>query len=312
MAASSLLANIDTQHEDQIHDCQFDFYGTRLATASSDKSIRIFEVNGDKTTLQHKIQAHESAVWQLSWADPKYGSLLASASFDKRVLLHQEGIDGQWRVVYSFEDNKTSVNCVQFAPPEYGLILACGSSDGQVTVLESKNQTGNDWEVTAKFSALKSGVSSLSWAPPAENGSLFDEPNTVTKKEIRKRLVCSGNNSTIHIYEEEEFGSWKLCKELDGHKDWVRCVAWAPSTGRNKNIIASCDHHGEVRIWTKETGADWEHVILQKYNYPIWDVSWSVTGNLLSVSGGDNNVTVWRQMADGEWACILDQGEQGN
>jgi len=34
MAASSLLANIDTQHEDQIHDCQFDFYGTRLATAS--------------------------------------------------------------------------------------------------------------------------------------------------------------------------------------------------------------------------------------------------------------------------------------
>lgn len=55
-----------------------------------------------------KIQAHESAVWQLSWADPKYGSLLASASFDKRVLLHQEGIDGQWRVVYSFEDNKTS------------------------------------------------------------------------------------------------------------------------------------------------------------------------------------------------------------
>ena len=35
----------------------------------------------------------------------------------------------------------------------------------------------------------------------------------------------------------------------------------------------------------------------------------SVTGNLLSVSGGDNNVTVWRQMADGEWACILDQGQ---
>jgi protein transport protein SEC13 len=96
----------------------------------------------------------------------------------------------------------SSVNCVQFAPPEYGLILACGSSDGQVTVLESKSQTGNDWEVTAKFSALKSGVSSLSWAAPAESGSLFDEPHTVTKKEIRKRLVCSGNNSTIHIYEE--------------------------------------------------------------------------------------------------------------
>ena len=62
---------------------------------------------------------------------------------------------------------------------------------------------GNDWEVTAKFSALKSGVSSLSWAPPAESGSLFDEPYSDEKKKKNvKRLVCSGNNSTIHIYEE--------------------------------------------------------------------------------------------------------------
>ena len=34
VAANSLITTVDTQHEDQIHDCQFDFYGTRLATAS--------------------------------------------------------------------------------------------------------------------------------------------------------------------------------------------------------------------------------------------------------------------------------------
>ena len=32
--ANSLITSVDTTHEDQIHDCQFDFYGTRLATAS--------------------------------------------------------------------------------------------------------------------------------------------------------------------------------------------------------------------------------------------------------------------------------------
>ena len=34
VAANSLITSVDTGHEDQIHDCQFDFYGTRLATAS--------------------------------------------------------------------------------------------------------------------------------------------------------------------------------------------------------------------------------------------------------------------------------------
>ena len=32
----------------------------------------------------------------------------------------------------------------------------------------------------------------------------------------------------------------------------------------------------------------------------------SVTGNVLSVSGGDNNVSLWRQLPDGTWKCISD------
>lgn len=29
-------------------------------------------------------------------------------------------------------------------------------------------------------------------------------------------------------------GDWKAEKELKGHTDWVRSVAWAPSTGLNR------------------------------------------------------------------------------
>ncbi len=43
--------NIETQHEDMVHDAQLDFYGKRLATCSSDRTVKVFDiVNGTPTT----------------------------------------------------------------------------------------------------------------------------------------------------------------------------------------------------------------------------------------------------------------------
>lgn len=53
----------------------------------SDKSIRIFEVNNDKTTYLTSFTTHDGPVWQLSWAHPKFGPILASAGFDKKVKI---------------------------------------------------------------------------------------------------------------------------------------------------------------------------------------------------------------------------------
>ena len=45
-----------------IHDAQMDFYGTRLATCSSDRSIRIFEVKGQTQTPIADLREHEGPV----------------------------------------------------------------------------------------------------------------------------------------------------------------------------------------------------------------------------------------------------------
>ena len=34
----------ESGHKEMIHDAQLDYYGKRLATASSDRTIRIFEI----------------------------------------------------------------------------------------------------------------------------------------------------------------------------------------------------------------------------------------------------------------------------
>jgi WD40 repeat protein len=43
----SLLASFSLKHDDFVHDVQFDFYGRRIATCSSDQSIRIWERTED-------------------------------------------------------------------------------------------------------------------------------------------------------------------------------------------------------------------------------------------------------------------------
>ncbi len=35
-------------------------------------------------------------------------------------------------------------------------------------------------------------------------------------------------------------------------------------------------------------------------------MSWSVSGNMLAVSGGDNKSTLWKENLEGQWVCISD------
>lgn len=89
----------DTGHADTVHDVQLDYYGRKLATASSDRTIKVFDVTGDQLTPLATLHGHDGPVWQVSWSHPKFGNLLASCSFDNRVMIWKEQQDGTWTPV---------------------------------------------------------------------------------------------------------------------------------------------------------------------------------------------------------------------
>ena len=77
-----------------------DYYSRRLATCSSDQTIKIFEIEGEQHRLSDTLRGHEGAVWCVEWAHPKYGNILASCSYDGKILIWREQ-NNQWCVYIS-------------------------------------------------------------------------------------------------------------------------------------------------------------------------------------------------------------------
>ena len=97
----------------------------------------------------------------------------------------------------------------------------------------------------------------------------------------------------------------------NGHSDWVRDVAWSP-TLLSKSYIASASQDKTAKIWTSTNPGDPSSWILSKtleFDAVLWRVSWSLSGNILAVSGGDNKVTLWKENLRGEWELVREVTE---
>ncbi len=112
------------------------------------------------------MNRHEGPVWQVAWAHPKFGNILASCSYDCKVCIWREGSavtgSNKWVKIKEYTGHVASgmhlfclfcflfyrknvlkfiVNSISWAPHEYGLILAAGSSDGKISILTWKSKT---------------------------------------------------------------------------------------------------------------------------------------------------------------------------
>jgi len=310
------IASFDTAHAGTIHDAQVDYYGKRLATASSDNSVRLWDISEQQVFLA-ELRGHDAPVWQAVWSHPKFGSLLATCSYDKAVIIWKETRPGQWEQIYKDLSHSGSVNSIAWCPWEFGLALATASSDGSIGILTFRG--GNIWERKQITRAHAYGVNAVSWAPATSPATLASGPAIEAAQLGTKRLVSGGSDNRVKLWRfEEADGEWR---EVDSekfndhtpHSDWVRDVAWRPNVGIPSNTIASCSEDKSVLIWQQDMeGKPWKVAYTLNMAAPVWRLSWSVTGSLLAVACADNTVSLFKESADtGDWVLVNSLNEQG-
>lgn len=300
--AVNLISSINTDHEDMIHDAQMDYYGRRLATCSSDKTVKVYEVSGDAYKLIANLRGHDGPVWQVSWAHPMFGNIIASCSYDRKVIIWKE-VGNEFKNIYEKQNHDSSVNSVCWSPHEYGLMLACGASDGAISIVSTSGD-GNWSEAKIPNAHSCIGCNAVTWAPPID--CISQNESGASGFQYKKRIASGGCDNLVKIWVlNEKENKWIEEETLDAHSDWVRDVAWAPNCGLKESILASCSLDCRVIIWRKKD-SQWTHQILHKFNDAIWHVSWSIAGNILAVSGADNKVSLWKEALDGSWMCVSD------
>jgi WD40 repeat protein len=98
--------------------------------------------------LYGERKGHSGAVLKVKWADPEFGSVLASCGFDKQIIIwaEEESKDFQkknweWKMAVIQKE----VVDIRFAPKQWGLTLAAASTTGSVNIYEGDPSNLTSW-----------------------------------------------------------------------------------------------------------------------------------------------------------------------
>lgn len=310
---------LETDHEQPLNDCAFDYYSRRIATCANDNVVKIYDITvNNKPVMIAQLNDHTSSVWRVSWSHPRYGSLLATCSYDKSVFIYKETSLYKYEIVYMNLEHKSSVNCIEWSPHEFGLHLACASSDGYVSVisyLPFKELTSEGYWHRSSFKTHLNGASCLCWEKSNNFTISSKSLNLNETSEVKNslKLVTGGfdNQVIIWMFDNASKELHKIYQMNDKpHNAAIRDVAWKPSVNNANNVIASCSEDNTLILWIEDLSNNrWKNGQTIKFDCKVYKMHWSSNGSLFAVAGENDQVFLYKENAEGVWeeVCKLNE-----
>lgn len=109
-------------------------------------------------------------------------------------------------------------------------------------------------------------------------------------------IASAGQDGKVFVWAERPEGA-SPAASLRGEGGFELCCLAAALPGRPRGGSPRGPEH-----WRHAGG--WDRHLLHDFGAPVWRVSWSVSGGLLSVSDANNAVTLWKEAADGQWQQV--------
>jgi WD40 repeat protein len=268
--------------------------GTRIASASADRTVQVWEVKSGNLLLTYN--GHKSFVLSVAWSPD--GTRIASASDDKTVQVWEVE---SGRPLLTYNRHAGSVWSVAWSPD--GTRIASASFDKTAQVWEAKS--GN---LLLTYREHAGTVNSAAWSPDGTRIASASDDRTAQVWEVESggplltynrhagtvedaawspdgtRIASASVDRTVQVWEAEN-GSPLLT--YNRHGGTVNSVAWSPEGTR----IASASTR-TARVW--EAGSGNELLIYKGHRgFVVYCVAWSPDGSRIAYASFAQTVQVW-------------------
>ena len=246
-------------HHGRLQDLSFSPDGRWVAVASSDTTVRLWEVD-EPGWMAATLEGHRDEVGAVAF-HPQ-GHMLASGARDGVVHLWSLEDMTLSRIL----EHPAAVWSLAFSPQ--GTLLAAGTAARSVIVWDV--DTG---DLLAEFVA--DDVSSTRIVSTAES---------VTFSSCGRYVIAGFDDGVIRKWDLLE---GKASCLLSGHRSTVHAVALDPQTGA---LVSGGP--GLIALWRPPLGT-YPHRAIDRPRLPVYALSFHPRGRLLASGGADGMVTLW-------------------